>query len=391
MYKINFKKKILYILFFSLLIFLSLEILLRILGVEYPVLQKHDPIRGFSLAPNASGNWKREGNSNVKINSAGLRDFEHKLIKPKNKFRIAVLGDSFVEARAVNIEDTFWFKLNNNLKNCKYDKFNNIEIINFGVTEYGTAQQFLTLKNYVWKYDPDLILLAFFSGNDIADNSKTLSIKKYRPFFTYINGSLMLDDTFKETKAYKLLSSTRGKIFIKISQYSRIVQLFREAYVQSYFKSIKKKEVVKKSTIDQGLDLYNLYNPSNEDWSNAWFVTEKIIESINSEILKKNKDFIVISVSNPIQVHPDLNFIKNYLVNKNIKNINYPDDRIENFLKKKNIKYINTAKKLSIKALQNNDYFHGFKNTKLGTGHWNEAGHDEASKIISSEMCKFYN
>jgi UDP-MurNAc hydroxylase len=70
---------------------------------------------------------------------------------------------------------------------------------------------------------------------------------------------------------------------------------------------------------------------------------------------------------------------------------NYPDDRIQNFLKNNEIKYINTAKKLRFEALQNNTYFHGFENTKLGTGHWNKAGHDKASKIISTEMCKFYN
>ena len=57
-------------------------------------------------------------------------------------------------------------------------------IINFGVTEYGTTQQYLTLKNNVWEYNPDLVLLAFYSGNDISDNLKALSTKNYRPYFS---------------------------------------------------------------------------------------------------------------------------------------------------------------------------------------------------------------
>ena len=64
----------------------------------------------------------------------------------------------------------------------RQQKNSSIEVINFGVSEYGTTQ-YLTLKNHVWKYNPDLILLAFYSGNDISDNLKILSTKKYNYFF----------------------------------------------------------------------------------------------------------------------------------------------------------------------------------------------------------------
>ena len=47
--------------FFFILIILCLEILLRILKIEYPIFQTHDPVRGFSLLPNSSGTWRREG------------------------------------------------------------------------------------------------------------------------------------------------------------------------------------------------------------------------------------------------------------------------------------------------------------------------------------------
>ena len=52
----------------------------------------------------------------IRINSDGLRDIEHQLEKPVNTLRIAILGDSFAEARSINLEDTFWFKLKDNLK-----------------------------------------------------------------------------------------------------------------------------------------------------------------------------------------------------------------------------------------------------------------------------------
>ena len=111
-------KKISFIFLFIFLLFFFIEIILRILSVEYPIFQKHDSIRGFSLLPNSSGTWNREGKGEIKINDDGLRDINHKISKPDNVLRIAVLGDSFAEARSVNLEETFWYKLKNNLGNC---------------------------------------------------------------------------------------------------------------------------------------------------------------------------------------------------------------------------------------------------------------------------------
>ena len=116
MKKIGFKKKLFFFSFFLFIIFFSIEIFLRIANIEYPIFQKSDPIRGFSLAPNSSGTWRREGEGKIRINSDGLRDIEHQLKKPVNTLRIAILGDSFAEARSINLEDTFWFKLKDNLK-----------------------------------------------------------------------------------------------------------------------------------------------------------------------------------------------------------------------------------------------------------------------------------
>ena len=220
--------------FISLFIgFLLIEIGMRIAKIEYPMFQTHDYHRGFSLRPNASGWWLREGKAYVKINKQGLRDREHKKNKDENTFRIAVLGDSFAEARSIPMEKTFWFLLQSELNFCKLNK-KKIEVINFGVTEYSTTQQLLTLRHHVWDYKPDIILLAFFSGNDISDNSKILSNKNYRPFFVYKNNDLVLDNSFRKSKSYLLLKSWTGQSVIKLTDYSRIVQVLKEIYINQH-------------------------------------------------------------------------------------------------------------------------------------------------------------
>ncbi len=390
MKKISIKKKISFFFIFFFLIIIIIEIFLRLISIEYPIFQKHDPIRGFSLLPNSKGIWTREGRGEVKINSMGLRDYEHTIDKPSDILRIAILGDSYAEARSVNLEETFWFKLGKNLKNCKsFHKGKKIEVINFGVSEYGTTQQYLTLKNHVWKYNPDIILLAFYSGNDISDNLKILSTKKYRPYFEFEGDKIKsIDKDYLKSKPYEILSSYYGQLFIKLSQYSRIAQLFRESYVQMYFASKRKSNLNlnKKANKSEA----NLYNPNDEPWAKAWIVTEKIIKLIDKDVREKNKDFILVSLSNPIQVYPSITYLKDYKKKNNIDNIFYPENRLAKFSKKNKIKVLSISQIMRKEALEKKIFFHGFYNTKLGTGHWNETGHDFASKLISKGICKLY-
>ena len=107
------KKKFFFFIFFFLIIII-VEIFLRLISIEYPIFQKHDSIRGFSLLPNSKGVWSREGRGEVRINSMGLRDYEHTIDKPSDTIRIAILGDSYAEARSVNLEETFGLNLEKN-------------------------------------------------------------------------------------------------------------------------------------------------------------------------------------------------------------------------------------------------------------------------------------
>ena len=391
----KFKNHInIFTIFLSLFIgFLLVEIVMRVTKIEYPMFQTYDYHRGFSLRPNVSGWWLREGKAYVKINNQGLRDREHKKNKEENIFRIAVLGDSFAEARSIPMEKTFWFLMQNELNSCTKLNSKKIEVINFGVTEYSTAQEFLTLRYHVWDYEPDIILLAFFSGNDISDNSKTLSNKSYRPFFIYKNDDLVLDNSFRESKPYLLLKSRVGQIAIKLSEYSRIVQVLKEIYVTKYFKKQKNNRKQKidneeKSFEEAGISYNQIYNPVQKKWKDAWIITESIIKLINQEVKKKDSKFIVVTLSTSAQVHPSPSFRKSFIEKINNNDLFYPDKRIKKLGDEEGFLVINLAEKMKNYAEKNEIFLHGFANTVIGKGHWNLDGHKIASQIISKKMCK---
>ena len=102
----NYSKKFFLICFGLILAILFLELLIR-LSINflpdnylptYGIYQKSSSIIGQTLVPNSKGVWNREGFSNVKINSKGWNDYERNYEKNEKTIRVAVVGDSFIEA-----------------------------------------------------------------------------------------------------------------------------------------------------------------------------------------------------------------------------------------------------------------------------------------------------
>lgn len=72
-----------------------------------------------------------------------------------------------MEAYQVPLEASLPYRLQEMLSDRR------VEVINLGVGGYGTAQQFLALRDDGLRYRPDLVVLALFS-NDVINNSRAL-------------------------------------------------------------------------------------------------------------------------------------------------------------------------------------------------------------------------
>lgn len=111
------------------------------------------------------------------------RDYEK---KPPAQ-RVIFLGDSFTAALQVRLEDTFFRRFERQCADL------NVEAVSFGHNGYGTAQEALVLEKLGLKFDPDLVVIMFFVGNDFQNNSRELEGKLDRPYPRIENGTLVID------------------------------------------------------------------------------------------------------------------------------------------------------------------------------------------------------
>jgi hypothetical protein len=154
---------------------LAFEALCRIGNVDFnpnPNWRYH-PVLGWSQDPGKEYDTVVDGEAvRVEFNSAGFRDRERNPLKPEGRGRILLLGDSFSEAVQVNLEDTFFHRLETRLNQAEPGRW---EVINMGVGDFGTAQAWLALTEFGLAYEPDIVLVQIFPLNDICNNSIELA------------------------------------------------------------------------------------------------------------------------------------------------------------------------------------------------------------------------
>lgn len=371
----------------SLLIALAaFELLLRILGFSAPLWHRPDPELGWKLRPGLAAWYTKEGRAFVRTNAAGSRDErEYTHHKPEGTYRIAVLGDSYSEAMQVPRSQAYWALLPQRLSACGFRPARSIEVLNFGVSGYGTAQALISLQSAALDYRPDLVLLQFTNGNDVQNNSRALEDEKGRPFFVMREGALSLDDSFAATPGFQRRTSPLLGALRKAADYSRVVQLVREARPARLLARAQAEPAG--AGVEQGMEPFVLAPPRDEKWEEAWRITEALIERTRALAERSGARFLLVSVPYAIQVHPQRALREALQAELGVDDLFYPEQRLASLAARAGIPAVLLAPGLQRLAEQTGAFFHGFERTGMGRGHWNAEGHQAAATLIARKIC----
>jgi hypothetical protein len=133
-------------------------------------LYRMDSDTTWTLTPGFSGRFTRSYfDILVEANDKGLRDRDFPAKAP-GVFRILGLGDSFAFGWGVPIEATFFKRLEVLLNGSRPGV--GYEVVNGGIPGFGTYEALHVLTSVVPDYQPDLVLLAFYEGNDYLNNAE---------------------------------------------------------------------------------------------------------------------------------------------------------------------------------------------------------------------------
>jgi hypothetical protein len=234
----------------------------------------------------------------VAYNSLGLRDVEHEIAKPPGARRIVVLGDSFMEAYSVGLSDSFARRLEARLRAER----ENAEVINLGVGGYGTLQEYLIYRELGAGYAPDLVLLGFFTGNDLRDNSLTLQqasesgsyLKRTsRPFLDAAalpGWHVVVPDYASAQRRYR---ANRHSLIARLMRSSALLQAFGRAG----------KEIEARLEAGQTASAREALAEHGQHYCNeppeigeAWQITRAVLQRLQTEVSASGARLVVFSV-----------------------------------------------------------------------------------------------
>lgn len=371
---------------------LSAELALRLFGVAYPYWSRVDSLTGFSPRPGVSGWVHDEGDAFVQINSAGFRDREHSVVRPAHTLRIAVLGDSMTEARQVDVSQTFWSILERNLLRCSGLGGRAPEALNFGVSGYGTAQEYLLLER-VWRFQPDIVLLAFYPGNDVLNNSRELEHSTQKPYVDEKDGVLVPDFSFRDTPFFRSQRSFTARFLLSVIDHSRIAQAVSQAFrtirrirdIRASLPQQSPSGAAQRSSADP--ELYR--PPTVASHISAWHITERLLSAMAAQTRARAARFAVMVIPLPEAIYPDPSMRAAEERARNVRGLFYAEDRIVTLGAKEGFPVFSLGRRMQRAAEASGTFFNGFPRTKPGAGHLNAAGHAAAGMLISEDVCQW--
>ena len=197
------------LLFSTLFCLLLLEVAVRLASaLFFPLMLARDDKLGWRHNPNRSKYFTNEdGERNlVVLNEYGHRGKAYGLRRTGGKYRILVLGDSFTEAVAVGEDQVFTRIVEASAPD--------LEVLNAGVSSWGTVQQHLYLRDEGLRFQPDLVLVMYYS-NDLTDNCMPYSPGiGPRPHAVVEDGAVKIVEDYDEARFLRFLPPVPFRSFL---------------------------------------------------------------------------------------------------------------------------------------------------------------------------------
>jgi hypothetical protein len=254
-----------------------------------------------------------------------------------------------------------------------------VEVLNFGHGGYGTTQELLTLQHDVWKYAPDLVLLAVTTGNDISDNSRELKRIDYVPYHVFQGDTLVLDTTFRQSPGDRSRSLWTQRM-LAVMQHSRLAQLVNR--VRRSSRRTGQRQTNRTPGEEVGMRDEVHHPPATPEWQEAWRVTEALIRRMRDECRAHGTPFAMVTLTRGIQVTPLPAEKERFLRALGVEDLYYAERRLAALGRREGIPVLNLAPAMAEQAVRDSVYFHAHRDS-LGVGHWSEAGHRAAADLIA--------
>ena len=305
----------------------------------------------------------------VITNGYGLRNPEIPIAKPSNMKRILFIGDSFTMGWGVKDEDGFVRQTETRMNHMNLPFA--IQTINAGFTAAGPSGYYLSLKLDGMQFDPDIVVVGFYLGNDILSRKDVEWVKTddqglpdvVRSKSNYIDatGQLRLKDL---PLAYHIPYLRRSHLFILMMN-----TIFRDTVIPGQEELIT--------------DTACIFNRDCHAFDQGKSEVKLLFSTMNTMLKQHGKRLVIAIIPTNFQVHFNVEYKTQYNLPFKPSNRRFLNDEFIQYFIQQEIEYIDLLPPLLEKAGSERLYF-------TQDDHWNEAGHRVAAEAISQKLISLF-
>ncbi|HEU4684165.1 MAG TPA: SGNH/GDSL hydrolase family protein [Nitrospira sp.] len=154
-----------------------------------PLLEQGGLFEASADTPGGGIPFQVTDSNGMKTNSRGFRDRERSLVRTVAALRILAVGDSFTWGSGALYDETFLALVERNLQ----PSAPGTEVINLGLVGYQPEEYQALLQSHGLAYQPDLVLVNFFVGNDFMPAQGEPMIVAGHRHRVHVNGNWFHD------------------------------------------------------------------------------------------------------------------------------------------------------------------------------------------------------
>lgn len=330
---------------------------------------EYDPDLGFRVRarfPSADGTL---------LNQFGFNDRDYPLQRTHGTNRILVVGDSF--GWAGGREGNYTALLERMFEHR--DGSHKIDVVNAGYPGTHTGEQLEMLKKYGLQYNPDLVVLGFFVGNDFVDadpNRKRI----------VVNGIYMDISRKREHRLLGYPVIPKSRLLLLIKQKYKVYSELRKAGKETSGPRGQARTFSEETYLGierLRLEFFNS-TPSRAKrlQGNVDYILHGISE-MDALLKSRNIKFVVAIYPDEFQVNEPLlkAVFAKYKLKPEDYDLRFAQNQLKQFLESKGIPFIDFLDRFQAEGRKKDLYM-------LRNSHWNAAGNQLAAEILFEELGK---
>ncbi|MBW2270755.1 MAG: hypothetical protein JRH16_19515 [Deltaproteobacteria bacterium] len=320
-----------------------------------------------------------QGEFAFELNAGGWRAAAS---QPAHGARLLFLGDSFLVGRGLRAEALLPARVEAGLA----ERGVVADTLNFSAIDYGSAQQLLVFRDVVGRLQPDGVVLAFFTGNDIANNEPALAGATDVGAGDYIRPYLDGPDFLEPVFLHPLRARLRTASWLFATLERRALLLAgrpRFAWLRPFPPPASQAERLRAHRAPrEGLEVLRVPDPGSA-WQAGWRRTFGLLQAFRREVEEAGARFLVLVIPLEEQVQRGAKMVAFDRASRRAAGVgldeildwNLPERRLAGFFADAGIDARLLLPGLRERAASGD-------NPYARDRHWNALGHEQAAREV---------